>query len=311
MVRKLSLPVLLLIVVFTAAGCKFFAASLFPSYLTQISAFIDLGEEMDGFIGSAGEDFDCSLYVLKNSSDQEYIFVKIHVFSPDKKKVIILDNSLKVQKELEDPDLAELHMVDVNGDFIIGYVRFSQVDLTSTNLAINPYRQGFSDGANNYVMWIDSGSPDQLQYRQYDSAWIAGFTYSPWIGTGVFSLENSGYSTARNEVALFLNRQGDDFSQVVLIPAAAFGALTQPIISSYPVFPVESADNRNYNYINDGIVVNTNDNVAKLYGFDGKVRAEFPFDDDHRQIQAYDGEGEYYYHLDIPDRRLYKCTTWW
>ena len=69
MVKKLSLPVLLLIAILTAAACKFFAVSLFPAYLTQISAFVDLSKEMDGFIGSAGEDFDCRLFVLKNSFD--------------------------------------------------------------------------------------------------------------------------------------------------------------------------------------------------------------------------------------------------
>jgi hypothetical protein len=316
MVRKLSLLVLLLIAVLTAAvvGCSFFAASLFPSYLTQISASIDLSKEMNPFIGSAGEDFECRLYVLKNSSDREYIFVGIHVFSPDKKKVIILDNSLKVRKELEDPQLGELHMVDANGDFLIGNVLFSQVDLTlMASPGVDPYRQGASDGTYNFIMWIDSGSPDELQYRIYDNAWSGGAIQNPLIGTGVFSLENTGYSAAKNEVALFLHRQGDDFSQVVLIPADHFWTgLTPPtIISSYTVFPVDSANHENYHYTRDGIVVNTHDGVAKLYGFDGKVKAEFPIGNDSDAVEAYDTEGSCYYHLDVQGRRLYKCGTWW
>ncbi|HEB10765.1 MAG TPA: hypothetical protein ENI06_06085 [Spirochaetales bacterium] len=64
-------------------------------------------------------------------------------------------------------------------------------------------------------------------------------------------------------------------------------------------------------YTNDGIVVNTHDGVAKLYGFDGKVKAEFPIGYDSDAVEAYDEAGDYYYHLDIRGRRLYKCGTWW
>jgi hypothetical protein len=74
---------------------------------------------------------------------------------------------------------------------------------------------------------------------------------------------------------------------------------------------VDSANHENYHYTRDGIVVNTHDGVAKLYGFDGNVKAEFPAGDYHKQIEAYDEEGEYYYHLDVQGRRLYKCGTWW
>ncbi|MQY77202.1 MAG: hypothetical protein GH155_06180 [Spirochaeta sp.] len=310
MVRKRFLLLILLILCFIAAGCKFFAASAFPSYLTQISAFVDLGDEMGGFIGGAGEDFECRLDVMKNSSGREYIFLVIHVFSPDKKKVIILDNSLKVRKELEDPRLGELHMVDANGDFLIGNVLFSQVDLTLLlSPGVDPYRQGFSDGANNFIMWMDGGLP----YQQYSNVWGPGSTQYPVVGAGIFNLENIGYSLDRHEVTLFLNRVGDDYSQVILIPAADFWppAITTPIIGNYPFFPVDRADRENYHYTNDGIVVNNHDGVAKLYGFDGAVKAEFPICYDSDWVEAYDTEGSHYYHLDVRARRLYRCGTWW
>lgn len=318
MVRKLPLPVLLLIAVLTATvvGCSFFAASTFPAYLTQVSAFVDLSKEMDGFIGSAGEDFECRLYVLKNSSGREYIFVGIHVFSIDKRKAIILDNSLKVRKEQEHPDLGDLHMVDANGDgdFLIGNVLFDKDDLTLiASPGVDPYRRGFSAGGQNFIIWIDSGIPHQLAYQQYGAGWIPGGMQTPLIeAAGVFYLENTGYSADRNEVALFLQRQGDDFCQVVLIPDTHFGpGLNEPIIGSYPVFPVDSANHGNYHYTNDGIVVNTDHGVAKLYGFDGQVKAEFPIGDDPDAVESYDTEGSYYYHLDVRGRRLYKCETWW
>jgi len=316
MVRKFSLFALLLITVLAAAvvGCKFFAASLFPTYLTQISASIDLSKEMDGFIGSAGDNFECRLYVLKNSFDQEYIFVGIHVFSPDKKKVIILDNSLKVVKELEHSDLGELHMVDVNGDFLIGNVLFDKADLTETYPGIPDANwHGFFNGTDYTVVSINDTSPDQLQNERYNSGWVWQSSMASLIETGGdFDLENASYNAARinQEVALFLDRKGDDSIQVVLIPAV-WGGLATPIISRYPVFPVASDNHENYHYTNDGIVVNTHDGVAKLYGFDGKVKAEFLICDDSDAVEAYDTEGEYYYHLDVRGRRLCKCGTWW
>lgn len=316
MVKKFSLPVLLLISFLTAAGCKFFAASTFPAYLTQVSAFVDLSKEMDGFIGSAGENFDCRLYVLKNSFDQEYIFVGIHVFSPDKKKAIILDNSLNVRRELEDPQLDELHMVDVNGDFLIGNVLFSQFDLTILpSPGVDPGRQGFSAGADNFIMWIDSmTTPDALQYQQYDAAWgVVGAIQGSWIGSATFRLENVSFNQPNYSVALVLREDSSDTGRVILIPAGDFngGALMTPLIDMYPGFEVENAEPEGFGLTRDGIVVNTHDGVAKLYGFDGKVKAEFPIGDDSDAVEAYDEAGDYYYHLDIRGRRLYKCGTWW
>jgi len=101
---------------------------------------------------------------------------------------------------------------------------------------------------------------------------------------------------------------------LLLIPfltvAWSGGAIQNPWIGSGS-FHLENSEPEGFGLTRDGIVVNTHDSVTKLYGFDGKVKAEFPIGYDSDVVEAYDTEGSCYYHLDVRGRRLYKCGTWW
>lgn len=320
MVKKIFLFCLIPLIL-SLVSCNFFLASIFPDYMSQIVASVDLSSCIDSFIRDRKNEWHCNLYVLKNSLDEEYIFLLVGINQSPERKVIVLDSSLTVVQMYRSDQLGDLHMVDANNNFLIGDILFDNTgSVLPDSPGIDPYKRGFSDGLYNYLIWIDGWTPDQLQYEVYDSSW----TSTSWIwtvnfnagtGAGNCHLEKLVYDETRTgeEVALFFHEYETDSNEIVFLPAAEFpaGSITGPIFDSYPKIKIEHVNSDRIHYTRKGIFVRDYDDRTEIIGFDGTVKDSFYMNYRQDTAESYDIEGDYLYFFGKDDRRIYKLHSGW
>ncbi len=334
--RLLILLLIILPTLLCLSGCDLvvtiLALSPFPGYLSQAVASVDLSGEIEQFIGTGGELWQNDIHVLKNdSTGREYVFLIIRR-DPGGQRVYAFDTSLKLITQGETDFHSNLNLVDANGDFVVGHVRFYGDPLTSQSYYPDPDIIGYNwdhhafgvAAGSNYL--LNSTSFD-ISYNRFSNTWTSPSYLSTPLGTSTeMRLLGIGYDpqvfdphldVPGNPVYLFLHGGQQDkdegFLQIVWTPASHYStSLSSPVFSYYPVQPrVDGVRGESdVFYTRKGVVAQTRTRGRYyLLTLDGEIKKRFQISSDEEIPLDFDIDGDYYYVFDEGNYRLYKANT--
>jgi hypothetical protein len=333
MVKRLLILILIILpTLLCLSGCDLVVTVLtlspFPGYLSQAVAAVDLTGEIEQFIGAGGELGRGDIHVLKNdSTGKEYVFLIVRRDSGGQ-RVYAFDTSLELITQGEIDFQSNLSLVDANGDFVVGDVRFYGDPLTSQsyypNIGYNwDYAFGVAAGSN-YL--LNSTSFD-ISYNRFSNTWTSpSYPLTPLGAPTEMRLKGIGYDpkvfdpdplVPGNPVYLFLHggQQDNDegFLQIVWTPASDYSTtLSSPVFGMYPVQPrVDGVrGDGDIFYTRKGVVAQTrNRGRYYLLTLGGEIQKQFQVSSDEEIPLDFDIDGDYYYVFDERNYRLYKANT--
>jgi hypothetical protein len=298
--------------------------SPFPGYLAQAVASVDMWEEVEKFLGEDPENWGSEVYVLRDTSGAEGVFLIVHKY-PGGQWVYAFNTSLELISKAYLDYNTNVHLVAVVPapiSFVVGNISFDPA-----SLAVNgPIDTGageytFSYGSNNMDLWshYDDGTGESfLEIRYYDgwplSSPSATTAPSVLIGGNDVELWGLTHDIEAGLVFLFFYNHEGEYVQVSEVPSPEFPnfpSLTSQILSDYPTSPpVDRVKDRFFCSTRKGFVAS-----ARTRGFflrfnlagDELQRFYIGVEDD-RGID-FDIEGEYYYVFNRSNYRLYKANT--
>ena len=333
--RLLILLLIILPTLLCLSGCDLLVTILtlspFPGYLSQAVASVDLTGEIEKYIGAGGELWQNDIHVLKNdSTGREYVFLIIRR-DPGGQRVYAFDTSLKLITQGETDFHSNLNLVDANGDFVVGHVRFYGDPLSSQAYYPDPEIIGYNwDHAfgvvagSNYL--LNSTSFD-ISYNRFSNTWTSpSYPSTPLGAPTEMRLKGIGYDpqvfdphldVPGNPVYLFLHGGEQDkdegFLQIVWTPASHYStSLTNPVYGSYPVQPrvYDVRGDSDVYYTRKGVVAQTRTRGRYyLLTLDGEIQKQIQISSDDEIPLDFDIDGDYYYIFDEGNYRLYKANT--
>jgi len=331
--RLLILLLIILPKLLCLSGCDLLVTILtlspFSGYLSQAVASVDLTGEIEKYIGAGGELWQNDIHVLKNdSTGREYVFLIIRR-DPGGQRVYAFDTSLKLITQGETDFHSNLSLVDANGDFVVGHVRFYGDPLTSQSYypanGYNGDHHAFSVATTGNYLLRSTGQ--EIEYYQVSSTWGPPTSVQTPLGTSTeMRLLGIGYDpqvfdphldVPGNPVYLFLHGGQQDkdegFLQIVWTPASHYStSLSSPVFSYYPVQPrVDGVrGDSDVFYTRKGVVAQTRTRGRYyLLTLDGEIQKQIQISSDEEIPLDFDIDGDYYYVFDEGNYRLYKANT--
>lgn len=311
----LALPALLL------AGCSFFTASLFPGYLAQTEESFDLNSKIEGFLGSlggAGIRWYSQAFVLTTGADADYSGVLVEIDSLPNKLLLLADSAGNLQM-LDDPDFGNLHLLDANGNFVVGQNQFPPASLASAAPVAGIIKEyiGFSSGVGgtNYLLHSDGMYSNQLQWQSFSGGW--GNT-----GSGGPNIDNSQYgfeiravwydSTAAADKAVAMVFFNYQLNRVYVFRTPIPEDMVAPLTASYPPVILENVDGGRVQYTRKGIVLADSDGSAALLDFNGQETGKRLDLGRGGEVRiAFDIAGDHFCIFDPDAQMLYQGNTGW
>jgi hypothetical protein len=334
MVKRLLILILIILpTLLCLSGCDLVVTVLtlspFPGYLSQAVASVDLSGEIEQFIGNDGELWQNDIHVLKNdSTGREYVFLIIRR-DPGGQRVYAFDTSLELITKGEIDSHSNLSLVDANGDFVVGHVRFYSDPLSSQSyypaIGYNWDHHAFGVAAGNNYLLNSTGA--DISYNRFSNTWTApSYPSTPLGAPSEMRLKGIGYDpkvfdpdplVPGNPVYLFFHGGEQDkdegFLQIVWTPASHYStSLLSPVFSNYPVQPrVDSVrGDGDVFYTRKGVVAQTRTRGRYyLLTLDGQIEKQFQISSDEEIPLDFDIDGDYYYVFDEGNYRLYKANT--
>lgn len=298
------------------SSCGLFTASLFPSYLSQVEASAELSEPIDALLNGRTNRLWTDLFVLRDTAGKEFPALLLFIeYSPDR-SLYIMDSQFQ-PKILTYNGLDSLHVTDASGDFVVGQIIINSSTLSFKRADSNILgsTHGFSDGANNYLLWIDGALPDQLQCKVFLPGWTTSGSFSALWGSSSVELKKVYYDPARTgqEVILVLWDWGANQAVLAFTPAADYALFALPtILISFPSVRIGNVKPEPLHYTRKGIMAHDYEGNTVLYDFDGvTVKGKLRSDYRKETQEGYDLEGDYFFLYNVEDRILYKGKTGW
>jgi hypothetical protein len=320
MVKRLVFILFILPCLFCLTTCDLLVTVLsmspFPGYLSQAVASVDMRDEVEPFIGDDGRYWWADIFVIEKSPDIEGVFLVVHKDFGGQ-WVYAFDTSLDLKDKYYMDDHSELHLVDNNGNFVVGNIAFDPVTLTSLG-PIDTNAGGrftFSDGTDNmeldsYYSDVDAKSVLTVRYgnwplpwppnaeatiRSYEKLWLRGL----------------GYDSERGLVYLFLFSEDGRYLKVVETSIGDYPTLTSDILDYYTSSPpIDDVEEYYFDYTRKGFIGATRQRgYYKLFNLQGDVLKQFNLGIDDDRGFDFDISGEYYYVFDKDTYRLYKAKT--
>jgi hypothetical protein len=296
--------------------------SPFPGYLAQAVASVDMWEEVEKFLGEDPENWGSEVYVLRDSSGAEGVFLIVHRYSGGQ-WVYAFNTSLELVSKAYLDYNTNVHLVGPGPppsgpiSFVVGNISFDPATLLVAGQV--------ETGAGEYALYNGSQAMDLWSYYddayyqstldvRYYSDWplYSGTTTSTPITTGDnVELRGLTHDIEKDLVFLFFYNRDSEYVQVSEIQSSDFPSLTPPILSYYPATPpIDRVEDRYFCSTRKGFVAS-----ARTRGFflrfnlagDELQRFYIGLEDD-RGID-FDIEGEYYYVFNRSNYRLYKART--
>ena len=325
MVKRLLITLLILTCVLCLTTCDLFVAlaslSPFPGYLAQAVASVDMRDEIDAFLGEDPENWGSEVYVLRNGSGAEGVFLILHKY-PGGQWVYAFDTSLElVSKAYLDYD-NNVHLVGpgpINPEsFIVGNIAFDPATLAVDGQV--------ETGANEYTLYNGSQVMDMWSYYddaygestldvRYDNNWplYSGMNASMSITTGDnVELRGLTHDIEADLVYLFFYNRDSEYVQVSqVLSASDFPSLTSPILSSYTTSPpIDSVEDRFFCYTRKGFVGSARQRGFFMrFNLAGDELQRFYIGVEGDRELDFDIQGEYYYVFNRSNYRLYKAAT--
>ena len=339
MVKRLLILVLIILsTLFCLSGCDIFVAILtlspFPGYLSQAIASVDLSSEIEKYIGEDGKLWESDVYVTKNGSNEEYVFLIVRK-DPGGQCVYAFDTSLNLISKKPIGFPSYIHLFDANTTlpgpyFVAGDVGFSDNPLVPTidpypNVGNNWDNYAFSHSGSNFTL---RSNGFQIECNMFDFDWANSVMTPSDIGSPTdMQLRGIGYDydpsavdpvLGENAVYLFLHSWDDSsdhgFLQIVRTAASSYPDVASTI-DLYTDWPVSNrvydvrGENRVF-YTRKGVVAESKDRgTYYLLTLDGQIEKRFPVTRDDRPAMDFDIDGDYYYVFDEHNYRLYKANT--
>jgi hypothetical protein len=320
--RLLVFCLLILPALFSLTTCDLFVAvfslSPFPGYLAQIVASVDMREEVEKFLGDDYDNWRSDVFVLKNTSSVEGVFLVVRKDSGGQ-WVYVFDPSLTLITKSYIDMHSDINLVDANQDFLVGNILFNGADLQISALqpsGLPGYwgNPAIANGSGNYVL-RSYGS--ELRYDEFGPGWgpLGSDLFATTTGSP-YDLQLRGAGVDGATVYLFLHGYNDvedtEVLRIVVTPLADYpNGFAGPLITTYPtskaVRRIESQDRVYYtrkgivamNYSNNHVLLKPNGDRIKLFYVTSEREPALDFDID----------GEYYYIFDEQTLRLYKAAT--
>ena len=320
MVRRVF-PTALLPALLALGSCTFFAFSLFPGFLSQTEASVDLSARIEAFIDGRSNPLRGELFVLRGGAGTEFPCLLLHLDYASDRTLFVFDADLNLRKQHSYTSLDWLHLLDAKGDFVIGRLNF---DDTTWNYLNGYYgsidgndvwRPGFSDGIRNFVLYANWSS--ELSYRKYDNTWNPDpLPIAATLGPDDYELSGVFHDPVRlNKEAILVLRTNIDDREAALVVRTAeddyAAGLTQPILSNYPSTAVSDVDPNRVYYTQAGIAAADYEGRITLYGFDGAEIGTLSLGSRKELWLAFDLAGAHFYCFSLEDRLLYKGRTGW
>ena len=123
MVRRVF-PAALLPALLALGSCTFFAFSLFPGFLSQTEASVDLSARIEAFIDGRSNPLRGELFVLRGGTGTESPCLLLHLDYASDRTLFVFDSDLNLLKQHSYTSLDWLHLLDAKGDFVIGRLNF-------------------------------------------------------------------------------------------------------------------------------------------------------------------------------------------
>jgi hypothetical protein len=322
MVKRLTTLVAVLLLAPLLASCGFFFASPFPQSLAQVTHKRSLSDYLPNI-----ESGQVVMKVMNNGA-RELLFL-MHLPPVDNSRLLVLDDQLGIVSQYEDDRstsdnlLGELLLVKPDESFVAGTILLNaagQVIGPYTALANRQDNLGFYTGVPDF-RFFNNASPTSSDHTQLNLLFgaPASITGVPLSATGgSYSIQLLFHDLAADTVALYFRLEGSWRIEGVLLRASTFNVdhNSYTYFFDHPThFSIDNVALENVHYTREGTVIRSLEQAGgrrklMLFGFDGKLKAEFP-DYDHRTVEAYAAEGDHYYFLDIEKRILYRANTWW
>lgn len=340
MVKRFHLKLLLLApLLANLSACQIsvelLSLSPFPGYLAQAVASVDLSAETEQYLGVGEKSWESDVYVIKNQSDEEYVFLIVRKDAGGQ-CVYAFDASLNLITKKSIDLRGYLHLFDANTTlpgpyFVAGDVGFSGNPLIPT---IDPYPDisynwdsyAFSHSGSNFILWSNGY---QIECIQFDSDWANPATTPSDIGSSTdMRLLGIGYDydpsavdpvLGVNAVYLFLHSWDDSndqgFLQIVRTAASSYPGVAGAPSDLYTDWPVSNriydvrGENRIF-YTRKGVVAESKARgIYYLLTLDGQIEKRLPVTRDDSVAMDFDIDGNYFYIFDEQNFRLYKAKT--
>jgi hypothetical protein len=308
-----------LLLVSLVPSCEFFLLTPFPAELPLLEAYTDISSQITS------------------------------IYSEDRYKMIVIDNILCLTINTDSSssaflfDTADLSlkaealgqfnnyfMRDVDGNMIVGDLKFNADFSTQQASGKEISHYGFSFATENYEVWCEYNNPPDLRIMVYDSAWGELENYTVTLDYD-YNLEEVFYDsdgTTADSVYLVMlfrinsnNANRKDIYELVKIPlnyvydSLVPQALVNTAGGAYPfnVTPVfVNIDESEFFHTRTGYVMKGyGDYYYYPYtdlGNGIKLAGSHNYQD---PVIAIDVAGQYFYSFDTRLRKLYKYLVWW
>ena len=270
MVNKAALlPAALLLL----GGCAFFSSSLFPGYLAQAEMAIDLRDRVEELLAGRTNPLRSELFVLRNAAGEDFACLLLVVdYTPDRSLFILTPQERLLQ--ISGQELDRLHLVDANGDFVVGRASYNPTDFSFQSLtAMQPedaWKPAISNGSANFV--FDAGWSSNLTYYEYDFNWGGRLGRAMELGAGSYELVQVFKDPAAvgAEVILVLRTSGPNGEAAVVVrtPQGLYSTPSaEAILDNYPytLLNQDDLDPRRTCYTRKGIAAASYDGSVILY----------------------------------------------
>ena len=318
MVRRASL-LLLALPALLLAGCSFFTASLFPGYLAQTEKSFDLNSKIEGFLTPLGGSeirWYSQAFILTTGADADYSGVLVEIDSLPNKLLLLADSAGNLQM-LDDPDFGNLHLLDANGNFVVGQNQFPPASLASAAPVAGIIKEyiGFSAAGINYLLHSDGMYSNQLQWQSFGGGWASAGSGGPNIDDYQYGFEIRAVwydSTAAADKAVAMVFFNNQLNRVYVFRTPVPELMVAPLTASYPPLTFEDVDGGRVIYTRKGIVLADWDGSAVLMDFNGKETGKKLDLGRGGEVRiAFDIAGDHFCLFDPDNQMLYQGNTGW
>ena len=315
MVKKI---LLIFIVILLSVSCDFIQST--PFGLGE--SLLLNSQSIDSYIPNIVEHYQ--LNILDNGN-KEYLFLYMEYgYGSAGRKVVILDEYLKVKEYYDDDDitieLGKLNMVDVNGNFVVGRTVFNEDLSFKENIAVNENITffGFADdytGAGFNFTFNMTGN--LMYYDTFNPDWTIAANGSFPVGPASnYYLIKTTYDHNRSLISfIFSDSEYNNTNYYSIFTINDFfpGALGVTVLLDHSsTVSFSNLDSDSISYTEDGIAGIYQDYELKLISLmSGSTIDEYEDWEREDLVYAYDLKGKYFYFLDTNNNSIYKYYTWW